>query len=151
MFLRLRHTPFLCICSLVLAYQATDHHSQTIQLTVTRGTPLRAYLTKRMPKRLGAPVEATTISPIFTFDRETIPSGSRLMGHVSRIEPVSKSARTRAILGGDFTPLHVAQVQFTSVRIHDGRVMPIKTLETGGLNTLYPIRPPKPITQSVAQ
>jgi hypothetical protein len=32
-----------------------------------------------------------------------------VLGHVSRIQPVWRSQRIRAVLGGDFGPLHVAQ------------------------------------------
>jgi len=151
MFPHLRRVPLLCFSSIALAYQSPDQQSQTIHLTVPAGTPLRVYLTKRIPKRLGAPVEATTITPIYAFDRETIPAGARLVGHVSLIQPVSKGARTRAILAGDFTPLHTANVQFTTVQLPDGRMMPIKTVETAGLNTLYPMRPPKQTSKTVPE
>ncbi len=151
MFPHLRRVPLLCFSSIALAYQSPDQQSQTIHLTVPAGTPLRVYLTKRMPKRLGAPVKATTITPIYAFDRETIPSGARLVGHVSLIQPVSKGARTRAILAGDFTPLHTANVQFTTVQLPDGRMMPIKTVENAGLNTLYPMRPPKQTSKTVPE
>jgi hypothetical protein len=151
MLVHLQRLPLLCFSCLVLAYQSAEQQSQTIQLTVPAGTPLRVYLTKRMPKRLDAPVEAKTISPVYAFDRETIPAGARLIGHVSLIQPVSKSVRTRAILAGDFTPLHVATVEFTAVQLPDGRMMPIQTVASAGLNTLYPLRPPKPASKTVPQ
>ena len=151
MFPRLRHIPLFCFSFVALAYQSPDQSSQTVHLIVPAGTPIRAYLTKRMPKRLGAPVEATTIKPVYAFDRETIPAGAHLLGHVSLLEPVSKSARTQAILGGDLTPLHRAKVEFTTVQLSDGRNIPLKTVETECLNTLYPIRPPKLTSQTVPQ
>jgi hypothetical protein len=117
--------------------------SQEIPLTVPPGTPLRVYLTKRVPKRVGAPVEARLISPVYAFDREVIPAGTPLSGRVSRIGSVSKWERTRAAVGGDFTPLHIAQVEFTSYVSPDGRPMPLHTLESTGLNSLFPLHPPK--------
>jgi hypothetical protein len=151
MFLHLRRLALLCFSSVAFASQSPDQQSQTVHLTVAAGTPLRAYLTKRIPKRLGAPVEATTISPVYAFDRETIPAGAHLLGHVSHIQPVPKGARTRAILSGDFTPLHVANVQFTAVQLPNGRIVPIKTVESAGLDTLYPMRPPKQTSKSAPQ
>src|SRR4051812_39935608 len=87
----------------------------TIPLTVPAGVPLRLYLTKGVSKRAGAPVEATLLAPVYVFDRKVIPSGARVLGHVSRLQPVSKWERTRVVLGGDFTPLRVAQIEFTSL------------------------------------
>src|SRR5260370_41187682 len=86
---------------------------QSIPLTVPASVPLRLYLTKRVSKRVGAPVEAKLLGPVYAFDHEVIPAGTQAIGHVSRLQSVSKWERTRAILGGDFTPLHVAQIEFT--------------------------------------
>src|SRR5258706_13119924 len=86
-----------------------------IPLTVPANVPLRLYLTKRVSKRIGAPVEAKLLAPVYAFDHEVIPAGTQAIGHVSRLESVSKWERTRAILGGDFTPLHVAEIEFTSL------------------------------------
>jgi hypothetical protein len=44
----------------------------SVPLTVLSGAPLRLYLTKRVPKRLGALVEGKTIEPVFAFDREVL-------------------------------------------------------------------------------
>lgn len=41
------------------------------------GAPLRVYLTKRLSKRLDQPVEAKLIDPLFAFDRQVAPAGSR--------------------------------------------------------------------------
>lgn len=112
-------------------------------LKVPAGAPLRLYLTKRVPKRLDAPVEARLLAPLYAFDREVIPSGTQVFGRVSGISPVSKWARTRALLGGDFTPLHVAKVEFNSCVFPDGRKMQLSTVASSGLNSLASLRPPK--------
>jgi hypothetical protein len=85
---------------------------------------------------------------VYAFDREVIPVGTRVLGHVSSVQPVSKWLRARAMLGGDFTPLHIAKVQFTTVVIQDGRQMPLHTIESVGLNSLVPLRPPKQRSQA---
>jgi len=42
----------------------------------SEGAPLRLYLTRKIPRRLGAPVEAKVLEPVFAFDREVIPAGT---------------------------------------------------------------------------
>ncbi len=113
---------------------------QKIPLTVPAGVPLRLYLTKRVPKRAGAPVEAKLLEPVYAFDREVIPAGTVVLGKVSRVTPFSRSERTRAVAGGDFTPLRKAKVQFTTLVLPDGRRIPIRTVETAGLHTLVPYK-----------
>jgi len=116
---------------------------QSIPLTVPAGVPLRLYLTKRVLKRLDAPVKAKLAGAVYAFDREVIPSGTQAIGHVSRLESVSKWQRARAILGGDFTPLHAAEIEFTSLKLPDGREIQLQTTSSAGLNSIFPIRPPK--------
>ncbi len=71
-----------------------------------------------------------------------------MLGHVSHVQPVSRWERTRAVLGGDFTPLHVAQIEFTSLVLADGRSIELHTVESPGLNSLVPFKPPKPPSQN---
>lgn len=132
----------------MFAYAQGDPQ-QTLALTVPAGVPLRLYLTRRVPKRAGAPVQAKLLAPVYAFDRQVIPAGTEVLGRVSRLEAVSKSQRTRAVLGGDFTPLHVAQFEFTSLLLPDGRRMPLDTVETPGLNSVVPLKPPKKKDQNI--
>ncbi len=116
---------------------------QSIPLTIPASVPLRLYLTKRVPKRVDAPVEAKLVGPVYAFDHEVIPVGTQAIGHVRSLQSVSKWERARAILGGDFTPLHVAQIEFTSLVRPDGREVQVQTVSSAGLNSLFPLRPPK--------
>ncbi|MGI8990713.1 MAG: hypothetical protein ACR2I2_14185 [Bryobacteraceae bacterium] len=115
----------------------------TVPLNVGAGVPLRLYLTKRISKRAGDPVRAKVIEPVFAFDREVIPAGSEVIGRVSRLDPLAKMKRTSAVIGGDFTPLRQAQVEFTQLVLPDGRRMALRTVETTGLISLFDPRPPK--------
>lgn len=125
------------------ASDTANDQIRSISLTIPAGVPLRLYLTKRIPKRSNAPVDAKLLTPVYAFDHEVIPAGTQVLGHVSRLQPVSRWERTRAILGGDFSPLHVAQIEFTSLQLADGRSMELRTFESPGLNTQVPLKPPK--------
>src|SRR5258707_12909133 len=129
---------------LVLAQES----SRNVPLTVPPGTPLRLYLTKRIPRRLNAPVEAKMLAPLYAFDREVVPAGTEVFGTVTRLRAVPKGERTKAMMSGDCTPLHLAEVRFTSMRLPDGRRIPIDTVESAELNSLFPSKPPKPRKQS---
>jgi hypothetical protein len=131
------------LASLAAAQDTGDEQARSVPLTVPAGVPLRLYLNKRISKRLNATVEASLLTPVYAFDHEVIPAGTQVFGHVSRIQPVSKWERARAVLGGDFTPLHIAQIEFTSLLAADGRAIELHTIESPGLNSLVPLKPPK--------
>src|ERR1035438_8700122 len=119
------------------AQTAADEALPNISLTVPSGAPLRLYLAKRVSKRLGAPVEAKLLESVFAFDREVLPIGTVAMGQVNRTQPVGKWQRARAIVNGDFTPLRLAEVEFTTLILPDGRKLATHTIETVGLNSIY--------------
>ncbi len=134
--------PFFLLTASALsafAQQAVSNEpaTETIPLTVETGVPLRVYLTQRLSKRLDEPVHAKLLEPIFVLDREVIPAGSEVLGKVSRLDSQSKMMRATAMLGGDFTPLHRAEVEFTTIVLPDGRNIDLHTLPTTGLSTIY--------------
>ncbi len=116
---------------------STDETPPQITLSVPSGVPLRLYLTRRVGKRHGTPVEAKLLESVFAFDREVLPAGTVALGEVNRVQPVGKWDRARAIVNGDFTPLHLAQVEFTTLVLPDGRRLATHTVETVGLNSIY--------------
>ncbi len=138
----------LSLASLAAAQDTGDEQARSVSLTVPAAVPLRLYLNKRISKRLNAPVEASLLTPVYAFDHEVIPAGTQVFGHVSRIQPVSKWERARAVLGGDFTPLHIAQIEFTSLLAADGRTIELHTIESPGLNSLVPLKPVKQRNQN---
>jgi hypothetical protein len=111
--------------------------SQNISLAVSAGAPLRLYLTRKVPKRPGAPVEARLLEPVYAFDREVLPAGTLAEGEVGRVQPVGKWQRARAILNGDFTPLRRAEMVIDRLSLPDGRIFSAHTVGTLGLNTIY--------------
>ena len=133
---------------LSVALALAQEPTRNVPLTVPAGTPLRLYLTKRIPRRLNAPVQAKLLAPLYAFDREVIPAGTEVFGTVTRLRAVPTGERTKAMMSGDFTPLHLAEVRFTSMRLPDGREIPIDTVESAELNSLFPSKPPKPRKQN---
>ena len=107
-----------------------------VALHAAAGVPLRLYLVKRLPMRNGVPVEAKLLEPLYAFDREVAPEGTIVSGRVSGFQPVPRSVRVQAMLGGDFTPLHQALVDFTVMRLPDGRVLQIRTRPSAGLPSI---------------
>ena len=113
-----------------------------VPLVVNAGVPFRVYILNRLHMRLGEPISARSIEPIYSFDRVVVPAGVQLLGHVTGFDPVPKMLRTQAILGGDFTPLHLARVEFTAIVMPDGHQLPIRSRDAKGLPTIYVVPHP---------
>jgi len=139
----------LLIGSTVLPQDMGRAPQQSIQLTVPAGVPLRLYIVKCFSKKLNAPVEAKLLTPVYALDRTVIPAGTTVLGHVSDLRPVSKWERTRAILNGDLTPLHMAAVDFTTLLLPGGESMPLQTVPTPGLDSLVSMLPANQRKQNV--
>lgn len=129
-------------CSVARAADVPGAQVTQVPLVVSASVPLRTYITQRLRMRRDEPVQAKLIDPIYAFDRIVVPAGVELQGHITTLDPVSKWKRLEAVLNGDFTPLHFARVEFTSILMPDGRNQPIHTEDSEGLPTLY--SPPRP-------
>jgi hypothetical protein len=139
---------WLLIAASVTAVAQNAAQNVTIPLGAESGIALRVYATSRVPMRMGQPVTAKLIDSVFSFDRVVIPAGVELRGKVVKLDPVPKLMRMHALIGGDFTPLHFARVEFDSLSLPDGRVLPLHTESSEGLTAIYqepkpPKKPPK--------
>ena len=108
-----------------------------IQLKIPEGTPLRLYIKKRVWFREGAPVTAVLIEPLWAFDQVVVPAGTSAEGHIAELKRIPKMARATALLNGDFTPLKLAAVTFTSLTFPDGTTRAIAAAPSLGLLTTY--------------
>src|SRR5262245_61800303 len=100
----------------------------TIELVVEAGTPLRVALQERVKLRQpGQSVTGRLVEGVYSYDRVVIPAGTCVLGHVERLESVTGRARASAILGGDFTPLRRAVIQFDTLVLEDGREIDVST------------------------
>jgi len=134
--------PFAARCVLALALGAVGADvavaaERTVDLVVDAGTPLRVALDQRVRvKRIGQAVTGTVVEPVYAFDRIVVPAGSRVVGHFERLEPPSKGARVRSMLGGDFSPPRKVVISFNTLVRPDGQAFPIDTVVTGAADNL---------------
>ena len=88
----------------------------TIPLSVPIGTPIQVALDEETRiRKVGQPLTAHIVQPIYAFDKLVIPVGTNVSGEITRIEPISPGKRTLAALDADFTPPHAIDVTFTEL------------------------------------
>jgi len=86
---------------------------------------LRVRLESPAKMKAGAPVKARTVDPLYSANRLLVPVGTEVTGVVQKVVPASRAIRMNARLRGDFTPLHVAQIHFTSITLANGATVPL--------------------------
>src|SRR5258708_5133321 len=106
---------------------------QTVALTVAKGAPLQVALDEEIRvKKVGQPVHARIVEPVYAFDHIVVPVGSEVVGEITKIEPLSQSKRTLAALNADFMPLRKVEVGFYELVLPDGRRFPLHASVTPG-------------------
>jgi hypothetical protein len=99
---------------------------QTEPGTVPAGTPLAVAIDRNYPMRAGETIRGHLLYPIYADNTLLLPEGTVVTGSV--VELLSdRSRRVRAALGGDFTPFHKPQVQFTQIVLPDGATIPFSS------------------------
>ena len=115
------------------AAQSTD---TPVDLVVPTGRPLRVALDGTLTvKRVGQPVTATLVEPLYAYDRIVLPAGTHVLGHVMKLENGPRRTRLKAMLWGDFSPQRSVALQFDSV-MRAGESIPIQTLVKGGVENV---------------
>ena len=101
---------------------------QTVALTVAKGAPLQVALDEEIRvKKVGQPVHARVVEPVYAFDHIVVPVGSEVIGEITKIESLSEGKRTLGVLNADFTPLRKVEVGFHELVLPDGRRFPLHT------------------------
>ncbi len=101
---------------------------QTVKLSVLRGTPLQVALDQEIRvKRVGQPVHAVLVDPVYAFDRLVVPAGSQVTGQVTKIDTVSGGKRAMATLNADFTPERKVELSFDDLVLPDGKHFQLNT------------------------
>src|ERR1035441_7233248 len=106
---------------------------QTVPLTVAKGAPLQVALDEEVRvTKVGQPIHARIVEPVYAFDHIVVPVGSEIIGEVTKIEEISGGKRTLAALNADFTPLRRVEVDFHELVLADGRRFQLHTSVTPG-------------------
>jgi hypothetical protein len=111
----------------------TPSSPQSVKLSVPKGTPLQVALDEEIcVKRVGQPIHAIVVEPVYAFDRLVVPVGSQVTGKVTKIEAISGGKRTIAVLDADFTPERKVEVSFNDLALPDGRHFQLQTSVSPG-------------------
>jgi hypothetical protein len=101
---------------------------QSVKLSVPKGTPLQVALDEEIcVKRVGQPIHALIVEPVYAFDRLVVPVGSQVTGRITKIEAISGGKRTIAALDADFTPERKLEMSFNDLALPDGRHFQLQT------------------------
>ena len=104
---------------------------QSVPLTVPRGTSLQVALDQEVRvKRVGQPVHARIVEPVYAFDRLVVPAGSEVIGEITELGAISAGKRTLSVLNADFTPARDVEISFKELVLPDGRHLPLHTSVT---------------------
>jgi hypothetical protein len=123
-------TLVVCLASAGFSQSLAD--PTIIPLTVDKGIPLQVSLTEKLSFKKTETVRATVVEPVYSFDREVIPSGAQLEGAIVGWDKPGKWKRASAMLGGDFTSLREPRIAFHTLVLPDGTRLPIETFVTLG-------------------
>lgn len=100
---------------------------RTIALSVPAGTPLQVALDGEVRiKKVGQPIQGHLMQPVYAFDQLVLPLGTRVRGHISKIDSPGKKLLTLSVLNDDFTPARPIQVSFDEIILADGRHLPLR-------------------------
>ena len=103
-------------------------------LVVEPGNDFRAALQKGVRlKKVGQPITAKLLEPVYAGETLAIPAGSTVKGHVSSISKVPMHKRVGRLLDGDFTPPKIAHVTFDQLVLSDGSLVPVHSDSAVGI------------------
>ena len=95
-----------------------------------------------LPMRVGQPIRAQLIYPVYFDNTLILPEKTILTGTVTELRS-NHSQRINARINGDFTPYHIPVVRFTEMILADGTSLPLTTsTATDGAPILRLVAPP---------
>src|SRR5467141_1657128 len=117
-----------------ISVRAQETKPEKENLVVEPGNDFRAALQKGVRlKKVGQPITAKLLEPVYAGETLAIPAGSTVKGHVSSISKVPMHKRVGRLLDGDFTPPKIAHVTFDQLVLSDGSVVPVHSDSTIGI------------------
>jgi hypothetical protein len=115
---------FLLLVSLLLISYSVLCQRPAISLPA--GTPLPVQIDEHLPMRIGQPIRAQLIYPVYADSTLVLPAKTIVTGTVTALCS-NHSRRITARLRGDFTPFNTPIVRFTGITLADGSTLPIAT------------------------
>ncbi len=133
-----RDISWILLCYAVLGFTGISLRAQdrpdAKTVVIEPGNDFRAGLEKGVRlKKIGQPITAKLLEPVYAGENLAVPAGSTIKGHVSAISTVPMRKRAGRMLGGDFTPPKTAHVTFDQLVLSDGTTVPIHTDSAIGL------------------
>jgi hypothetical protein len=90
---------------------------------IPAGTPLALTIDRNYRMRVGEPIRARLLYPIYADNQLLLPKDTLVTGTVSRLRSDHKR-RMNAALGGDFTPFRIPEVRFEQIVLANGVSVP---------------------------
>jgi hypothetical protein len=132
----------LRIASLCLGLALYPAGGTAQTLTVPIGTPLSVQIEDHLPMRVGQPIRAQLLYPIYTDNTLVLPAKTIVSGTVVELRS-DHSRRVHAAFGGDFTPFRKPVVRFNSFLLADGTTIPFTSGDaTDGAPIFRAVAPP---------
>jgi hypothetical protein len=116
---------------------------QTSSATLPAGTPLPVQTSDHLPMRVGQPIRAELIYPVYADNQLVLPEKTILEGTVTALRP-DHSHRVTSRLRGDFTPFTIPVVRFTGILLSNGTTLPITTATATDGAPIYRLVAPPP-------
>ncbi|HEY2458257.1 MAG TPA: hypothetical protein VGI13_13220 [Candidatus Acidoferrum sp.] len=110
-----------------------DAQNEMISLTVPKGTAVQVVLDKQVRiRKVGQEVHGRVAEQVYAFDKLVVPVGTEVIGKITELESVGNGKRTLDALNAEFTPPRKVQIEFTELKLANGRQIPIHTSVTPG-------------------
>jgi hypothetical protein len=98
----------------------SDESMRTPEPPILRaGTSLQVEIIRHYPLKAGEVIEGRLVYPLYAGGKLVVAQNTLIHGTVTQLEPDSKT-RWHGRLRGDFTPFHIAKVQFDQFILPDG-------------------------------
>ncbi len=116
----------------------------TDPLIVPAGTPFPVQIDGNVPMRVGIPLRAQLLYPVYSGSTLILPAHTTLLGTVASLRP-DRSRRIHARLNADFTPFYTPSVRFSQILLADGTAVPLTSGDaTDGAPIFRIVAPPPP-------
>lgn len=117
--------------------------SQTGSVTLPSGTPFPVQIDQNLPMRVGTPIHARLLYPVYSGETLLIPQKTVLLGSIVALS-TDRSRRIHARLNADFTPFHTPVVRFTQVLLADGTALSLVSGDAANGAPIYRLVAPPP-------